>query len=330
MRRRRARGTLSEVRPRGQRAVDGLEEGVVFEVPRSLARRPRWRVEYAERRARPDERFIGLRLVVDGAPRLWVDVDDWWESVRIAWAPEAAPSPLPAIRWSELAPRSMEAWGWWWLARLMAAHVEGAATPLHEGSWWCGPVRGARLRPELAPSLLPATQLGSFEGCLIPTRPLSPSGASRVKAWRKQARGGVLPPILAVYSSVSESWWILDGHDRLVAALEAGEVPEVVGLAHLRAAASWLTPEIEAQAQAAVLERMAKVDWSRASEGVIDHFNRSLLQVYVGAEELYCQSRVWPLPGGVAQWGAEVAAVASGLDGPPAEVANEMLWAIRG
>ncbi|MGW4161805.1 hypothetical protein [Streptomyces sp. NPDC004788] len=66
---------------------------------------------------------------------------------------------------------------------------------------------------------------------VLPLRPLSGPDAPRVKAYRRQAREGVLPPVLLWWYEAFDGWLLLDGHDRAVAALAEGRDPEAVVLA---------------------------------------------------------------------------------------------------
>lgn len=60
----------------------------------------------------------------------------------------------------------------------------------------------------------------------IPLRDMSPADKGRVKAWRKLARRGALPPVLLYWVSGLVAYVVLDGHDRLLAAqLEKTPVP---------------------------------------------------------------------------------------------------------
>ncbi|GAA3396258.1 hypothetical protein [Streptomyces roseoviridis] len=65
---------------------------------------------------------------------------------------------------------------------------------------------------------------------VLPLRPLSAPGDPRVKAYRRQAREGVLPPVLLWWLSPFDGWAVLDGHDRAVAALAEGRDPDTVVL----------------------------------------------------------------------------------------------------
>ncbi|MFF5972390.1 hypothetical protein ACFY7C_12830 [Streptomyces sp. NPDC012769] len=66
---------------------------------------------------------------------------------------------------------------------------------------------------------------------VLPLRPLSAADAPRVKAYRRQAREGVLPPVLLWSIPEFDGWLVLDGHDRAVAALAEGRDPDAVVLA---------------------------------------------------------------------------------------------------
>ncbi|MGE3675885.1 MAG: hypothetical protein AB7K71_39820, partial [Polyangiaceae bacterium] len=67
-------------------------------------------------------------------------------------------------------------------------------------------------------------------GAVIPLRAPSPSDASRVKAWRKHAREGTLPPVLLWWVTAYDTYVLIDGHDRLVAAQAEGVQPTAIGL----------------------------------------------------------------------------------------------------
>lgn len=54
------------------------------------------------------------------------------------------------------------------------------------------------------------------------------------KAWRKHINPASLPPVLAWWVTGLCSWVVLDGHDRLVAALAHDRFPPVLALYELR------------------------------------------------------------------------------------------------
>lgn len=51
-----------------------------------------------------------------------------------------------------------------------------------------------------------------------------------MRAWRKRARDGTLPPILIILARGMGSWLLLDGHDRLLAALDENKAVPVLHL----------------------------------------------------------------------------------------------------
>ncbi|MFG3345039.1 hypothetical protein ACGF1Z_08220 [Streptomyces sp. NPDC048018] len=79
----------------------------------------------------------------------------------------------------------------------------------------------------------PTARLEESEGWngVLPLRRLSAPDAPRVKAYRRLAREGVLPPVLLWWISAFDGWLLLDGHDRAVAALAEGRDPEALVLA---------------------------------------------------------------------------------------------------
>lgn len=65
-----------------------------------------------------------------------------------------------------------------------------------------------------------------LETPIFPLRGMSSSDSGRVKAWRKLARNGELPPVLLYWISGLVGYVVLDGHDRLLAAqLEGRSAP---------------------------------------------------------------------------------------------------------
>ncbi|MEV7373896.1 hypothetical protein AB0O51_23835 [Streptomyces sp. NPDC090301] len=69
---------------------------------------------------------------------------------------------------------------------------------------------------------------GEFE--VLPLRPMPAADDSRVKAYRKQAREGTLPPVLLWWVSGLDCHLILDGHARLAAAIAESVEPPVLEL----------------------------------------------------------------------------------------------------
>ncbi len=121
-----------------------------------------------------------------------------------------------------------------WAAHFAQALSESPHSPLSEGEW--------SLRPEMHGYDSRMLSVDEIDGILahearecvdwdddihpLPLREMSPSDCGRVKAWRKRARAGDLPPILLGWISGLAAYVVLDGHDRLLAAkLEGVSAP---------------------------------------------------------------------------------------------------------
>ncbi|MDX3235410.1 hypothetical protein PV392_06910 [Streptomyces sp. ME03-5709C] len=65
---------------------------------------------------------------------------------------------------------------------------------------------------------------------ILPLRPMPGADDSRVKAYRKQAREGTLPPVLLWWVSGLDCHLILDGHARLAAAIAESVEPPLLQL----------------------------------------------------------------------------------------------------
>jgi hypothetical protein len=92
--------------------------------------------------------------------------------------------------------------------------------PLHAG-WWS--LRPWQPSPAVWEHELAVDPAGYLDWCagwqgVVPTRPLPAGEHGRVKAYRKLAREGTLPPLLVWWVSGLDGWLLLDGHARLVAA----------------------------------------------------------------------------------------------------------------
>jgi hypothetical protein len=138
----------------------------------------------------------------------------------------------------------------------------------------------------------------------MPLRAPSPEDDGRVKAWRKHARDGTLPPVLLTYFALVERWLVVDGHDRLQAALLEGREPPLLGL--------WSVTEIPMVEDLSTLYRQdgamkAAELRLRAKPGDVDAVNRSLLRDHEQVHRL-AVTRAFPLRGGAATWKAEVTA----------------------
>jgi hypothetical protein len=202
-----------------------------------------------------------LRLVSPDGPVLWGLVDSDHYGVEIVRAKSAALQVVPPIRADESAPMSG------WTRRFADLLLASSVTPLAQGRRYLfAPIEamatpGLVLGPGALDELLAQEDELRFEWDfgyvgLLPTRRLSDASDGRVKMWRKRARDRTLPPIV--------TWWcrglfahvLLDGHNRLHAALLEGVKPDVIVLADVTGVSK---QELEERRQAA-LEQAASLE----------------------------------------------------------------------
>ncbi|MFF5971037.1 hypothetical protein ACFY7C_05860 [Streptomyces sp. NPDC012769] len=226
------------------------------------------------------------------------------------------------------APAGSDAWTERWAAHA-AAELRGAAEgPLHEGDWNLGAMtpgwfvdRNWAKLPAHDPDRGHLTWFGYGDPDedardLLPLRALSAPDAARVKAYRRQYREGVLPPVLLWWVSGLNSPVVLDGHDRLVAALAEGGRPAVllvsraVDAAYVAACSARPIEEYEYRAAApADDDPLAGTKAAMAS--------RRLADALRAIERTPWITRAWPLAGGVAAWERSVAAHVPGWGPAP-------------
>lgn len=276
-----------------------------------------------------------LRLTSGGQPLLWVRIDSYWDQCGFLRGTSSAPWGLPPLRAAELrevahepgTDRWWEAWTW----RLGRALTELPHPLLYAGRWCLRPVRAIDVRQasrypvspmewgfgeEIAPphSFEGLSRFETFwtedwatesvlSGAVLPLRAASPEDDGRVKSWRKHARDRTLPPALLLYVDILAKWLVLDGHDRLQAALLEGVTPPLLGL--------WPVLERE-DASRSVSQQGALIAAEfqlRAGETPqrIDQVNRMLVRNFAGPRR-GTVTRAWPLRGGLEVWKAEVLA----------------------
>ncbi|MBT2443568.1 hypothetical protein J7E93_26435 [Streptomyces sp. ISL-36] len=231
-------------------------------------------------------------------------------------------SPLPPLRAqearsvAEFAVPGSEAWTARWAAHAEDALRNSPNGPLHEGEWnlpgalhrWFMDVNWPKLLAH-DPDRGHLTWFGYGDPDedardLLPLRALSHPEAPRVKAYRRQYREGVLPPVLTWWVSGLHSPVVLDGHDRLTAALAEGGRPRLLILSRkvdedwvARCAA--LPVEQYEKTVASAEGPLAPVHIAEAGRRLAD-----ALRQLADSPEL---TRAWPLPGGAAAWEAAVA-----------------------
>ncbi|MFI8962287.1 hypothetical protein ACIGO8_09245 [Streptomyces sp. NPDC053493] len=290
-----------------------------------------------ERPVRPGLRMEcadGGRLVLlqDGRPVLFARQRASRHGVHYARTGAYA-SPLPALRaataraFADFAPPGSEAWSERWAA-YAEAELRGAADgPLHEGEWNLGPMTPGWFVDDNWAKLLPydtdrghLTWFGHGDPAedardLLPLRALSVTEAPRVKAYRRQYREGVLPPVLLWWVSGLASPVVLDGHDRLVAALAEGGRPAVL----------LLSRAVDAAYVAACVERPVK-EYEQHMAALGDGpfagvkaaaAGRELAGALRAVERATEITRAWPLAGGVAAWERAAAAHVPGWGPEP-------------
>jgi hypothetical protein len=231
-------------------------------------------------------------------------------------------SPIAPIRATDARaigePTTDGAWHARWAHQLATALAESTTSPLHTGSWAIGR-EGLRLRstPRAQNSANRWTDLlltespgfidwfvynGSWQ--ILPLRRLVDPDAGRVKSYRKQAREGILPPVLLWWISGLDCYVVLDGHDRLVAAATEAQEPPLLALS----AAS--RRQVTDDTDVAVTRYTATVDalqqqvdaGTPGSVEALAAVTRQFASTIRRIETAYGTTRAWPLPGGTAAW----------------------------
>ncbi|MEU4078841.1 hypothetical protein DEJ45_07900 [Streptomyces venezuelae] len=132
-----------------------------------------------------------------------------WAHHLARYLDESPESPLHAGRWLLSRESPFQRWrhagtshAEYWSSMLVEGHPDGYIDwHLHSGGWE-----------------------------VLPLRPLPAADDSRVKAYRKQAREGTLPPVLLWWVSGLDCHLILDGHARLAAAIAESVEPPLLEL----------------------------------------------------------------------------------------------------
>ncbi|MFI8827029.1 hypothetical protein [Streptomyces sp. NPDC053431] len=144
---------------------------------------------------------------------------------------------------------------------------------------------------------------GSWE--ILPLRRMPDRHDARVKAYRKQARAGTLPPVLLWWVSGLDCHVILDGHARLVASIAESTTPPLLQLHRTAPEDEVATGTRRAvRSYEAELERFAALR-DRHGAAVPDGAGTAGASLARRLEELRTAARptwAWPLPGGRAEW----------------------------
>lgn len=230
-------------------------------------------------------------------------------------------SPIPPIRADtarDLPDPGTPEWHGRWAHRFASLLQESTLSPIHTGEWLLTARRNDATKRWLTHELVrdfPAANLdwfGAGWAGVLPLRRLSDPDAGRVKAHRKLVRDGILPPVLLLRASCLDGYVILDGHDRLVAALAEDSCPAL----HILQRSS--TAVDREQAARWIIEGHRKVTHSlaemassgRATSQVVASQDRHFGDTLTQAELEVARTVAWPHKGGAASWD-RLAALAS-------------------
>ncbi|MCX4639043.1 hypothetical protein OG775_28645 [Streptomyces platensis] len=227
-------------------------------------------------------------------------------------------SPVPPLR-----AQTVQAYGGSterWAHRFADLLASSPGTPLHDGRWVLSPDprlrhgnHGRRPLAEYWSAMLidghPDGYVdwyvhnGSWE--ILPLRPMPDADDSRVKAYRKQARDGTLPPVLLWWVSGLDCHLILDGHARLAAAIAESTEPRLLELhrtvpddeadTETRRAVAAYEAELTRFAELRVLHGPGIPDGAEFAGPAL---TRRLDAARTGRRPTWA----WPLPGGTAEW----------------------------
>ncbi|MFF2773995.1 hypothetical protein ACFVU3_03730 [Streptomyces sp. NPDC058052] len=207
-----------------------------------------------------------------------------------------------------------------WAHRFAGWLGETSDGPLHEGRWLLtGDPLIRRHRPVgVSPAAYWTEMLveGHPDGWLewfvhncgwelLPLRPMPAADDGRVKAYRKRARDGTLPPVLTWWVSGLDCPLVLDGHARLAAAIAESVDPPLLELR--RALPHDDLAAHTDRAAAAYASEVARFAGLRAVHGptVPDGAAVAGPRLAGDLRELRTRTRptwAWPLPDGEARW----------------------------
>jgi hypothetical protein len=221
-----------------------------------------------------------------------------------------------------------------WAHRFAQYLMDSPGSPLHEGRWLLScesPFR--RWRPadtshaEYWRSMLTEGHpdgyidwfFHSHSWEVLPLRPMPDADDSRVKAYRKQAREGTLPPVLLWWVSGLDCHLILDGHARLAAAIAESVEPPLLQLhrtvgrddlaARTNEAVGFYENELARFAELRAVHGPTVPDGAATA-------GPQLVRVLHDLNTAQQPTWAWPLPGGEAQWRRIAREASAGQDWP--------------
>jgi hypothetical protein len=283
------------MRRRGVPVHDGRVDLLFDVAPQPRTGRPPLRIEVA------GGRFLLIRQ--GDEPVLLGRVDDGTYGVDYVRTGRYR-SPVPPIRAAHAAGAAVyrgEAWWARWAHHFRSELSASKYGPLHAGRWLLSS-RVPRLRTLWRWELYAAdADYFYYEGDwpVLPLRTPAAPGDGRVKAYRKQARDGSLAPVLLWWISGLCGYVVLDGHDRLAAALAEEREPPWLELTRVDTdEAAGRTRELVDRylEQEAVIRRHPGT--GRALTVLGQQFGADLHK----AEHAEARTRAWFLPGGTDAW----------------------------
>jgi len=255
-----------------------------------------------------------LRVSVGDVPLLWARVEEDHMGYHWLRATQSGPLAILApIRFDHVEMRARQdprdaLRGW---SRDVAqALATSSASPLQEGEWLLAPLlrggAGDRLRRQTVADVVDLTDCGHVDWShddlhILPLRAFSSVDDGRVKAWRKVARRGALPPLVLQWISGLCAYLLLDGHDRLLAAHLEGMDAPVLTLERIAERSGVASPMAEAFAAS----KMGSAPDGTSRAISTESSNRLLLAAFVPERERQ-PSRAATLAGGVTRWEQEV------------------------
>lgn len=261
-----------------------------------------------------------LVLSVDGRDHLFARVHPHLQGVHIGVAPTPELGALPPIRVDtiravESASRDHEPFAWArWFARAVAeanlfAPGDYAITEALDGTDASGrgdvgaaPSSLVSLDP-VAPCLdAPRVSWLDWFGDdrdVLRLRQPSAVDAARVRAWRRRACDGTLPPVLLWFVAGLDTCVLLDGHDRLLAAREEGVAPRLLVLWRYSVARRSVDRARQEGLVGELRDRRAHPSARRPALST-DQENKLLLEAFPPSVRLHPTTRATALRGGAA------------------------------
>ena len=259
-----------------------------------------------------------LRIQQSGTTLISARIESGWYGVNWVRHRPVTPviAPITSAEAEQLGADLMR-----WAHHFTTALVGSEHGPLGRGRWTIRPValRGgmtpSRQRDEVGCDIAywePEVGWNAENGyidwgsigaaAVLPLRHPSPPDSSRPKAFTKMARAAVLPPVLLWWVSGLDCWLVIDGHDRLTAALAANVAPPILGLQRLSRHSHTRT---DAETAHWYQEQMEKADArGDLTDAAVAGLGEALANT-VAHTHLSGRTACEPIPGGADEWRRE-------------------------